>query len=966
MSALPTLPRCLCVHVLLSCVLVSPVILPSAVGQSASAANGVIAGRVFEGATGRSLQGAVVRAVGTTVTDTTDADGRYSLAGVPAGTITVEVEYVGLDHFRQAVAVTAGATAVLNADLKSEVLRMAAYEVAEAARGQALAINQQKTARGIVNIVSEETFGAMNDGNIGYALQRLPGLTVNEGEDGAPEGVNIRGLSSDFNSFQLDGNRLGTRGFNTRDLVADGIANIEVIKAATPDKDGDALGGTINVVSRSAFQRDGREIRLGASLNYLALPEKWGHNLRLTYSDLYGVFGETKNLGISVTLSQYLTNRFYENNDTDWTLIHPETNPTYNLPGFPFYYIPNITVQYNLRTTKSYAANAAIDFRIGKQHTFYFKPLHSHSGIDSSRYLTRPYIDTRFQDIINGRKTFAFLALNRGRGTAGTNGSRGELRYSAEENNSFTNIYAFSAGGRHELRTSTLNYDFYYRHNYSARTVDSDFIVRNVHSARGYFTWEYDATNPLRPLAWIVNGINPRDLTGVTRGDLDIDLDRRWENVFSAKLDWERRFIGERLAGAFKTGTKFLQTRALYNRTLAAYDTTATFPYASVMKSVDREINGRELFMEVEPAKVRALLRSTPGLFPYVPYDSLKGSTENDFEAKETTTAAYVMGTLQIGRTTIVGGVRGEHNTWDSLRKSVDARTLSVVTRRPGRDYDQVLPGIHFRHALQRNLILRESYNRSYARPTISRLTLGRSEDINGNIAEGNPYLDPTRSHNADVQLEKYTEKGGLYSIGFFWKKMKGFYYNSDQRFVNTDPVTGDPIIDPSGTRRYRRWQNAEGATNYGVEVIVQQKMYFLPAALRGLTANLSVTVGESKAKYGALRQNEVLPTFGFSDFMFNASLDYAIGKFRTNVRYSYRSDYLTGIGDNRYVDDTFAAREQVDVEASYRLTRKVRINANVINLTSRPQVSYQSFPTYVEDNSRFGWRATVGVDYMF
>jgi outer membrane receptor for monomeric catechols len=88
----------------------------------------------------------------------------------------------------------------------------------------------------LVNIVSEETFGAMHAGNIGYALQKLPGITVNEDEDGTPGGVNIRGLGGDFNSFTLDGNRIGTRGFSTSNLVADGIANIEVIKAATPDR----------------------------------------------------------------------------------------------------------------------------------------------------------------------------------------------------------------------------------------------------------------------------------------------------------------------------------------------------------------------------------------------------------------------------------------------------------------------------------------------------------------------------------------------------------------------------------------------------------------------------------------------------------------------------------------------------------------------------------------------------------
>lgn len=933
-------------------------------GQVAS--TGTITGRVFEGATGRSLQGAIVRAANTTAVDTTDPDGRFTLAGVPAGMASVEVEYVGLDPFRQSVLVSAGATASLNAELKSEVLKLAAFEVAEAARGQALAINQQKTARGIVNIVSEETFGAMNDGNIGYALQRLPGLTVNEGEDGSPEGVNIRGLSSEFNSFQLDGNRLGTRGFSTRDLVADGIANIEVIKANTPDRDGDAIGGTINVISRSAFQRDGREIKLGASVNYLGLAEKWGHNLRGSYSDLYGIFGEEKNLGVSVTLSQYASNRYYENNDTDWTLITKANNPTYNLPGDPFYYNPNMTVQYNLRETESYAVNAAVDFRIGRNHTFYFKPLHSHTAVDASRYLSRPYIDTRFQDIINGRKTFEFLEFGRGRGTAGANGSRGEIRYSAEESESHTNLYAFSAGGRHELGASTLNYDVFYRHTHYERTLDSDFIVRNVPAARGYFQWEYDTRNGLKPQVWVVNGLDPRDTSTINRGDLSIEPEERWEYAYSAKLDWERKFIGERLAGALKLGAKYQSTEPKFSQDQYEYDTPATFPYAQVMKRSDRAINGREMYMEVVPSKVRALLAASPQLFPFIAYDSLKGSAEEDYTAKETTTSAYGMGTVQVGRTTIVGGVRAEHNTWDSTRKSIDARTLREVTTPTGRSYTQVLPGLHFRHALQKNLILRESYNRSYGRPTISRLTLGRSEDVNGNIAEGNPLLDPTTSHNVDVQLEKYTDRGGLYSAGFFWKKMKGFYFNSDAKFNNVDPVTGNPIIDPLGTRRYRKWENAEGATNMGVELIVQQKMYFLPPVLRSLTANVSLTLGDSEANYGALRRGEKLPTFGFSDYMFNASLDYAIGKFRTNVRYSYRSDYLTGIGDNRFVDDTFAAREQVDAEATYRLTRKIRLNANVINLTSRPQVSYQSFPAYVEDNSNSGWRATVGVDVTF
>src|SRR5688572_15871121 len=105
---------------------------------------GTITGRVFDQATGRSLQGAIVQVKGTAASAVTDTEGRFTLSGVPAGAASVDVEYVGLDPATQSIAVAAGATARLDVGLKSSVLQMQAFEVQEAARGQALAINQQK------------------------------------------------------------------------------------------------------------------------------------------------------------------------------------------------------------------------------------------------------------------------------------------------------------------------------------------------------------------------------------------------------------------------------------------------------------------------------------------------------------------------------------------------------------------------------------------------------------------------------------------------------------------------------------------------------------------------------------------------------------------------------------------------------------------------------------------------------
>ena len=46
---------------------------------------GTITGRVFDQATGRSLQGAVVHIKGSTASDFTDTEGRFTLSGVPRG-----------------------------------------------------------------------------------------------------------------------------------------------------------------------------------------------------------------------------------------------------------------------------------------------------------------------------------------------------------------------------------------------------------------------------------------------------------------------------------------------------------------------------------------------------------------------------------------------------------------------------------------------------------------------------------------------------------------------------------------------------------------------------------------------------------------------------------------------------------------------------------------------------------------
>jgi len=966
---------------LLFAVFVCPLLATSLFAQ----ATGVVAGRVFDEATGRSLQGAIVTVPGSSSRDVTDSDGRFALV-VPSGSATVQVEYVGLDTLQQTVAVAAGSTTALSAGLKSSVLQLEAFEVQEAARGQALAINQQKTAAGIINIVSEETFGQMTAGNIGQALQRLPGISVNEDQDGSTTGFNIRGVSGDYNSFQIDGNRVPntgntSRSFDARQFEASGVTNIEVIKAPTPDRDGDAIGGIVNVKSRSAFQRDGRSFKLKAAGVYSDLPNKWGHSASLQYTDIFSVGGGEKNLGISLTLSSHRTNRYSENADIDWVQVTPENNPQLNLPtDKPVWFMEATHWEHDTRITTTRGLSGSIDFRTDDNNSFYVRPSYSRASRNGTKFETDIDVDTRFQDQVGGRKTYAFLNETSGRGIAGTNGpssngSRGFRGWIGTDDIQETDLYSVAFGGRHENGPSLLTYDLFY--SYNEVNVISDFEFNVVmRPDNPWYEFEYRIVDIYRGDIEIfeTNGVPPNDLSRMTLGNYIDITSVKTEDVYSGRVDWERKFLGERSAFTFKTGAKYRSSAPVFDRTRTQYTTGANFPYAQIMDPTDQVLFLKPKYYNLYPARTAELLRTNPSLFTYNEVATVLNSNVADYDAKEETSAAYGMGTLTFGRHQIIGGVRYEKNEWSSIRK--DVRQISgqpsVVTPvNRSASYDFWLPGIHTRHELTKNLILRGSYNRSYGRPNLAQLTRGRQIATNGNITDGNADLQPAVSDNFDLQLEYYTAQGGLYSVALFKKDIKDFTYTRLNRFTDLD-ANGNPIIAPVGSFQYSRPENGSTATNEGVELIARQRLFFLPGYLKGLSAGVSATFTETDATYPnrSIEQGgdgrTGLPLPGFSKTLMTASLDYTGGGFSVRLDYRYRDDFVEGLGSSIESDEYFSAEERVDAEISYRIRKGLTVYVAGTNITNRPQVSYQGYPQFVEDASWAGAKYTVGLEYSF
>ena len=963
-------------------------LLPLAFGglTAQTASTGSIAGRVYDQASGRSLQGAVVRIAGTNSSDYTDADGRFTVPAVRPGPATVEVEYVGLDPMSQSITVTAGSTATLDVGLKSSILQLATFEVREAARGQALAINQQKTAAGIVNIVSEETFGNMISGNPGYALQRLPGISVNEDQDGSPSDFNLRGVPGEFNSLQIDGNRIpnsgGTsRAANTKFLVADGITNIEVLKAVTPDRDGDAIGGIVNIISRTAFQRDSRDIKLVGSASYNAASNKWGYNGRLSYSDIFSIAGKEKNLGVSFTFTKYKTDRYSENADIDWERVTPSLFPALNLPA-PTKFLEATHSERSFRSTFTTGLNGSIDFRTDAHNSFYFRPGWSHYDQNSQTYETDWDIDKRFQDVAGGRKTYAFLSPDgsRGGGTPGANGSQASLGYIGTDDNSHNDLWTWAAGGRHELGTALFTYDLFYSTSTFVRPNFTEFNIVNQPAAQNYYVMEYNASNRLRPQITITNGLSPTDFAYTRQGPTNLIFQPRTkeEDIYSARTDFEKKFVGDTLTHTLKIGAKYRSSKPIYDATVVSYQVAANspqaaiFPFEQVLSPASGQVLGMPRYQYADQAKARALFNARPELWTRQEPTSFNGSNNADYTAKEETTAAFAMDTIKLGRHSVIGGVRWEQNEFTRTNKKAIVRlpgpVLTTEERNSGAKYDVWLPGLHFRHELAKNLILRESFNKSYGRPSLGELSKGRSESVAVNgvitITEGNPALRPFFSDNYDIQLEYYTEKGGLYSVSLFRKDLKDYIYSKITRW-NVLDANERPIEVANGTNTHTQSLNGPKAKNQGVELIARQRLYFLPGPLKGLSVDVSATFTKSRIKLVGREQDDI-PLGGFSKYLLSSSLSYAWGRFTARADYRYRAGYIEGLDVSVDTDEWFSAREQVDAELTFRIRKGLNFFASGTNLTLRPQVSYTGEPEFPEDVSYSGRKYTFGLEYRF
>lgn len=352
-------------------------------------ATGTISGRVLNVTNGQYLKNARITVEGTNLEAITNDFGEYRLSGVPSGAVTVRAYYGGMPDVTESVTIASGAAAVQNFSIGGAapadgVVRLDEITVADSRETNAAAIatNEQRYAPNLKSVVSSDSFGDVNEGNVGEFLKYLPGITVDYVAADVRT-ISVGGFASNFTGVNVDGNRMASansgntdRVFELEQVSINNIARAEVTRVPTADQPMDTLGGSVNLVSKSAFEQSQPTLDYKVSLNipsenkFDLLQRTAGPGNEKTFKSLPG-FELTYTNPISdhlgIVLTAISSNQFNEQHRsaTTWNFNASGTGASVTNP-----FLSNYQIQDGPKNSYRDSLSFRVDWKTRSNHVF--------------------------------------------------------------------------------------------------------------------------------------------------------------------------------------------------------------------------------------------------------------------------------------------------------------------------------------------------------------------------------------------------------------------------------------------------------------------------------------------------------------------------------------------------------------------------------------------------------------------
>jgi len=895
---------------------------------------GTVSGRIT-GPDRAALQGARVELQPIGLTAVSDAQGQFAISDVPAGNYTLSVSYLGFAPSSAPISVTSGGATQADVELKIEAMSQQVVVRGERERGEIEALNRERTADTIIEVLPADVITSLPNTNVADALGRLPGVSL-ERDEGEGKYIQIRGTEPRLSNVTINGVRITSPESDVRTIKLDVIPavlveSIELSKTLSANQDGDAIGGSVNLVTRTADDEP-----------YYSVTGIYGYTPIINGRQLSQFDGTVaKRLGVSKRLGVALTGS-YDYNPRGINNIEPSPD-TFDFGNGPVPVFTGIHLrEYEYRRHRFGFAGSA-DYRLGN---------------GSSAYIRGLFADFRdFGDTWN-------TEINVGDLTSPTSSdANGFVQLRHLNRTPQQRIFSIAAGENLSLGRYLLDYQVAV----SRSRQDGQFPSTYFRSPK-MAQFGVDTTNPLAPKFPVLNSdvfnINDPSNYTFTKTVLADDHVRALDLEGSVSL--ARHYLFGSHFGSFEVGGKVRngnKRNQTYEPVYVATQSPA-LSYSEVLGNVkdpDFYSGNYALPPLSDYSKILALLAANPSALTLDVNATRSRSDPNFYHTTERVYAGYAMNTLNVGRARIQTGLRfettqsnflGYHVTFDS-----NGDYVSTEPVRGNNTYTNVLPSIQFQYAFTPNTNLRAAYGRGLARPNFSDLPPFVIENDQGpgqSVTLGNPALRATTANNFDLLFERYLKPLGIIQGGVFYKHLHDPIFN----VTSTDPLTSGPFAGFFTMQPI----NGTKAHIFGVEATYQQLLTFLPAPLNGfgIFANYSYTTSSAVVPNRAI--DPALARQGPSNWNVDVTYDKRRLSTRLGLTHNDAYIYLYNFQDGAdlgirgpHGDQYTYAHTQLDLQGTYRLHGGLKFIASFLNLNNEVFGFYQGSPIYPIQREFYG-----------
>jgi iron complex outermembrane receptor protein len=990
--------------------------------SSAHAADtGTISGQVSNAATRAFLEGAVVATAGTAQSAVTDREGRFQI-NVPAGAdVTLVVSFTGLDVRRVPVRVTAGQAVTQNVELTAEIYKLDKFTVAGEREGTALAETLQRQAPNVKAVVSSDTFGNVADGNVGDLLQRIAGITANyNGHD--VRQVSIRGVGPELNAVTMDGLQVasaqsanGGRAFEFDQASLGNIETIEVTKAPTPDMDGASIGGSVNLVTKSAFDRAAGRV-FTYTLGFITRPtykasnpswkapvEGFGPSMNFSYTD---VVGEKRNIGIT------LTGTVHSQPGAGSTTIQSFERRATPGPVYNF----SMGRRVENATRSRVASGLKLDYRWSQHTTLSL-------SLSYNYYYENP--DTRLSTLATvGVATAATPQVLATVDASGRRTGGGYINPNYADN--VTRVYAHPTLSANAISVNawdnsgrTILIQPTVRHRFPGLNIDYGLTYSNAAAYNG--VPQNVVTMRLGNIGWTVDrsrdGVNPTvlqtegpdmyNLNNYTNLTLTLNDKRSTDQVYGGKFDLKKDFLFT-LPMYVKTGVAYKRQE----RDLWGNNRRFNFTGADTIFGTADDNQGLGQFTDTtgyhrrdeekayggrggapvwpNPYGVGQHLRDNPQYWREdVAFGAPTALQALKF-VQEDIAAAYVMGNVRLGPVSALAGVRFEDtrvsgegplnyiSPAERARRAAwvgpvtDAETIRRAQAQYGSritnegDYRVTLPGLHLKYEPIAGLVTRASWSTGVGRPAFGSIIPNDTvNDDTMRVTVSNPNLVPQKGDNYDLTAEYYFRPQGLVSVGAFRKKIRDYIFTDSSQTIGNGTDNGFDGLYAGYSLTTQR--NGGAAQIDGLEFSYQQQLTFLPGWARGFGISANYTTLKTEGNYGGttVLTNNSLP--GFVNKSGNLGLSYRGRGFDLRLQAIYRGRYLTANNANPALVQYQEDKITWVWKSRYAFSRRASLFLDLDNMFSESlDMIYAAYPDRVVNNRKFPVKIVAGISGRF